>query len=126
MVVNAVRGKDVALAQRQLMFMKRAAALPVLKLLNSAIANAENNNKLKAENLFIEVITVDQGPTLHRITPRAMGRSTPIRKRTSHISITLEERVNEEKAKKVIAKKAKTKDKKHIAPAKKKSSKTTL
>ena len=91
LIVDVVRGMQVEQAQNQLRFSKKAAALPVLKLLNSAIANAENNFSLKKNNLFIKVITTDGGPTLHRWRPRAMGKAAPIRKRTSHISIVLDE-----------------------------------
>ncbi len=101
LVVDIIRGKRVADAQTQLRFMKKAAALPVLKLLNSAVANATHNFKLDASALFIKSITADGGPIIHRWTPKAMGRATPIRKRTTHIAIVLGE-----KAEKV--KKAKT------------------
>lgn len=92
LVVDVIRGKRIADAQTQLRFMKKAAALPVLKLLNSAVANASHNFKLDASTLFVKTITVDGGPILHRWTPKAMGRATPIRKRTTHISIVLAEK----------------------------------
>lgn len=91
LVVNVVRGLPVEQALTQLKFMKKHAALPVSKLLSSAIANAEHNFKLKRENLFVKIIMADGGPTLHRWIPRAQGRATPIRKRTTHISIVLGE-----------------------------------
>ena len=90
LVIDVIRGMRVAQAQTQLKFMKKDAAEPVLKLLNSAIANATNNFQIDPGGLFIKTITADGGPTLHRWMPRAFGRTTPIRKRTSHISIILD------------------------------------
>lgn len=92
LVVNLIRGLDIEEAAHQLRFMTKAAAKPVLKLLNSAIANAVNNFKLQKENLYIKDITVNSGPTLKRWQPRAFGRATPIRKRSSHIEIVLAEK----------------------------------
>ena len=92
LVVDVIRGKNVSEAKTQLQFMKKAAALPVLKLLNSAVANAQHNFKLEASNLYVKVVTADGGPTIHRWMPRAMGRATPIRKRTTHIAIVLDEK----------------------------------
>ena len=92
LVVGLIRGLDVDKAEVQLNFSVKAAARPVLKLLRSAIANAEHNHKLKHDNLFVKVITVDGGPMLKRWRARAFGRAAPIRKRTSHISIVLSER----------------------------------
>ena len=97
LVVDVVRGMDVAKAKDQLQFIHKAAVRPVLKLLNSAIANATNNFELKEDNLYVKEIRVDQGPTLKRWRPRAFGRAAPIRKRTSHISIILGERVESKK-----------------------------
>lgn len=87
LVIDAVRGKSVKDADVRLSLMKKGAALPVLKLLRSAVANAEHNFHLAAESLFIKTITVDGGPTIKRSRPRAFGRSAPIRKRTAHIAI---------------------------------------
>lgn len=92
LVANLVRGMDLAAAEAQLRFMKKAAARPVLKLLQSAGANATNNFKLDRSGLFVKAITVDGGPTLHRWRARAFGRAAAIRKRMSHISVTLDER----------------------------------
>lgn len=89
LVVDAIRRLPVDEAERRLSFLKRDATRPVLKLLQSAIANAEHNFKLDRSSLFVKTITVDGGPTLKRSTPRAMGRATPIRKRTSHINLVL-------------------------------------
>ncbi len=93
MVVNAVRGKGVHQAMGILAFTRNKAARPVQKLLQSAVANAvENNGVSDVDKLVIDRITVDEGPTLKRFTPRARGRATPILKRTSRIHIALRER----------------------------------
>jgi len=93
MVVDTVRGKSVNQAVHILMFTRKEAAIPVQKLLKSAIANAsENHGVTDVDDLFIDRITVDEGPTLKRFMPRARGRATPIHKRTSHIQIILRER----------------------------------
>lgn len=91
LVVDLIRGLPVDQAVTQLQFMNKAAALPVRKLLESAMANAEHNFHLKAENLFIKKISVDGGPIVHRWRPRAFGRAGAIRKRTSHINLILDE-----------------------------------
>lgn len=90
LVVDAVRGMAVEPALAQLTFMSRAAARPVKKLIESAIANAEHNFKLDRTGLYIKSALVNQGPTLKRWRPRAMGSAAPILKRTSHITIVLE------------------------------------
>jgi large subunit ribosomal protein L22 len=93
MVVDTVRGKSVSQALSILGFTRKKAALPVQKLLKSAVANAAENNGISdVDTLMIDRIMVDEGPTLKRYMPRARGRATPIRKRTSHIRITLRER----------------------------------
>jgi large subunit ribosomal protein L22 len=93
MVVDTVRGKSVSQALSILGFTRKKAALPVQKLLKSAVANAvENGGISDVDALFIDRIMVDEGPTLKRYMPRARGRATPIRKRTSHIRIMLRER----------------------------------
>jgi len=90
LVVDLIRGAHVSKAQTQLRFANKAAAEPVLKLLNSAIANATNNFNLNKDDLVITSIMVDEGPTLDRFHPRAHGRAMPIQKRSSHISIIIE------------------------------------
>jgi ribosomal protein L22 len=89
LVCDHIRGKDVAEARAILAFTPRAAAKAWSKLLESAIANAENNHELVGEELRIHSVVADEGPTLKRFRPRAMGRATRIRKRTSHLTITL-------------------------------------
>ena len=88
-VVDLVRGKSVAQAQEILRFTNRGIAETVEKVLNSAVANAEHNNHLRAESLVVKKAYVDEGPTMKRIRPRAKGSAARIRKRTSHISVEL-------------------------------------
>ena len=89
LVIDHIRGKDVDQARAILAHTPRAASRDVLKLLDSAIANAENNHELVADELVVGQAFVDEGPTLKRYRPRAQGRATRIRKRTSHMTITL-------------------------------------
>jgi ribosomal protein L22 len=89
LVVDHIRGKTVDEARAILIHTPRAASRDVLKLLDSAIANAENNHELVADELKIDQCFVDEGPTLKRFRPRALGRATRIRKRTSHMTILL-------------------------------------
>jgi len=91
-VLDAIRGKSVQEARALLKFTPKAAARPLMKVLNSAVANAENNFRMDAENLIICRAFVDQGPTLPRWIPRAMGRASPIHKRMSHITIVVKEK----------------------------------
>lgn len=100
LVVDLVRGKKAARAVEILSLLSKEAAKPVKKLIESAIANAKNNHKLIVDNLRLTKITVDEGPTLKRWKPRARGRATTIRKRTSHVKLVLE--ADEEKIKKPI------------------------
>ena len=90
-VIDLIRGKSVAEAQGILQFTPKAASEVVEKLLNSAIANAENNLELNRDNLYVAEVYANQGPTLKRFRPRAQGRATRIRKRTSHITIVLDQ-----------------------------------
>ncbi len=90
-VIDLIRGLSVADAKAVLMGTPNGATEPVSKVLNSAVANAENNMNLSADNLFVAEVYADQGPTLKRFRPRAQGRATRIRKRTSHITIILDQ-----------------------------------
>ena len=90
-VIDLIRGKQVSEAKAILMTTPKAATEPVMKLLNSAIANAENNRDMAADMLFVAEVFADQGPTLKRFRPRAQGRASRIRKRTSHITIILDQ-----------------------------------
>jgi large subunit ribosomal protein L22 len=89
LVVDLIRGLSVVEAERRLVFLKKDAARPVLKLLKSAIANAEHNFKLDPATLVVKTIAADGGATLKRFRPRAHGSAAPIRKRTTHITIVL-------------------------------------
>ena len=91
LVVDLIRGMTANAAANQLKFINKRAAKPVAKLLNSAIANAGHNYEIEQDNLYIKEIRVDEGPSLHRWTPRAQGRATPIKKRSSHIILVLAE-----------------------------------
>lgn len=91
-VIDLIRGKSVSEAIGILMYTPKAASEPVLKLLNSAIANAENNMNLSKEDLYVAEVYANQGPTLKRFRPRAQGRASRINKRTSHISIVLDQK----------------------------------
>lgn len=93
LVAGLMRGKRADDALIQLKFSPKKGALVIAKLLKSAISNAKNNFKIKdSENLYIKKVTIDEGPTLKRHMPRAFGRTSIIRKRTSHVTIVLEER----------------------------------
>jgi large subunit ribosomal protein L22 len=89
LVADQVRGLEIDRARALLQFSPRGAARDIQKLLDSAAANAENNHDLVADEMRISEINVDEGPTLRRYRPRALGRATRINKRTSHISIAL-------------------------------------
>ena len=89
LVIDHIRGKGVDEARAILLHTPRAASRDVLKLLDSAVANAENNHELVADELKVGKAYVDEGPTLKRYRPRALGRATRIRKRTSHLTIEL-------------------------------------
>ncbi|HXS45192.1 MAG TPA: 50S ribosomal protein L22 [Solirubrobacteraceae bacterium] len=89
LVCDHIRGKSVPEARAILAHTPRAVARDWSKLLESAVANAENNHELLGDELRIHAITADEGPTLKRYRPRALGRATRIRKRTSHLTILL-------------------------------------
>lgn len=91
-IVDSIRGLDVARALNQLDFVPHKAALPVAKLVRSAIANAEHNFDAKADNLFVQTIMVNGGPVYKRFMPRSQGRAFGILKRTSEIKIILAEK----------------------------------
>lgn len=93
LVIDLIRNKGIDEAYGVLKYMPRNASAILLKLLKSAEANAVNNNQLNRDNLFVSEIYAEQGPTLKRIMPRAQGRAFRIRKRTSHITLVLKERV---------------------------------
>ena len=91
-VLDAIRGKDVQSALALLAYNPRYASSVIKKLLESAIANAENNNGMNAENLYVAACFANKGPTMKRVKPRAQGRAYRIEKRMSHITVVLDER----------------------------------
>ena len=91
-VLDAIRGKDVESALAILAYNPRYASGVVKKLLESAIANAENNNGMSRDNLYVAECYANKGPTMKRIQPRAQGRAYRIEKRMSHITVVLDER----------------------------------
>lgn len=91
LVADVIRGKSVVEAEIELRFLTKRASGLMLKLLRSAMANAEHNFSLQKANLRVEKVTVDGGPSLKRSRPRAFGRAAPIFKRTSHITMILSE-----------------------------------
>ena len=86
-VVDLIRGKSVLEAREILAFTNKGSAETVLKVLNSAVANAEDQQHVRGESLYVKTCYVDEGPTLKRFRPRAKGSASRIRKRTSHITI---------------------------------------
>src|SRR5713226_6079881 len=92
-VTREIQGLPVAAALDVLAFTPRKAALLVSKTLKSAVANAENNNNLRADRLVVQEATVGEGPTFKRFQPKARGSAGPIRKRTSHIRIILTDEI---------------------------------
>lgn len=91
LIADLIRGRAAADAQAELAYSTRAAAVPMRKVLQSAIANADHNHGLDARELMVARVTVDEGPTIKRYRPRAQGRATPIMKRTCHITIHVAE-----------------------------------
>ena len=92
LVIDLIRGKHVDEALSILQLTPKAASPIIEKVLKSAIANAEHNYDMDAENLYVSKAYVDEGPTLKRYRPRAQGRATQINKRTSHITIVVSEK----------------------------------
>ena len=91
-VLEQIKGKDVNQAQALLKYSPRYGAYLIGKVLKSAVANAEHNHDMDANKLYVEEVVANQGPTMKRIQPRAKGTAYRINKRTSHISIILNER----------------------------------
>ncbi|MEY3733643.1 MAG: hypothetical protein RL347_1002 [Actinomycetota bacterium] len=121
-VVDLIRGLPASDAQAVLRFAPQDASEPVGKVLDSAIANATNNHNLDPASLVVAEAYVDEGPTMRRFRPRAQGRAYRIRKRTSHITVVLEEFEAPEAVKpapkKAAAKKAAPKESGEAAPKK--------
>jgi large subunit ribosomal protein L22 len=93
LIIDMIRGKNVDEAETLLNFSIKRAVRPVQKLLNQLVANAKQNENVDIDNLYISKAIVDEGPTLRRYKPRAMGRATRINKRTSHIYLEAAERM---------------------------------
>jgi large subunit ribosomal protein L22 len=91
-VADLVRGKDVNEALKILKFLNKKSALMLSKLIQSAVANADQKQTIDVDNLYVKTVSVDQGPSLHRFIPRAQGRASAIRKKTSHFNLVLDER----------------------------------
>ena len=91
-VLDLIRGKDVGTATAILLQTPKAASEPVLKLLKSAAANAENNHQMDPEQLYVSACYANPGPIIKRSRPRAQGRAYRINKRTSHVTICVSER----------------------------------
>lgn len=100
LVADLIRGKEFQEAKNQLLFSKKAASRPLKKLLDSAFQAAKERFHLKEEELFIKRILVNEGPTLYRFKARAFGRATPIRKRSSHILLVLDKKLDKRGEKK--------------------------
>lgn len=108
LTADLIRGMTCEEAQNQLKFQKKRAARTLLKILNSACANAEHNFDMVKENLYISDIFVDAGPMLKRWRPRAFGRAFPRTKKTSHVTLILNEKIpGKKKEKKEMEKRAK-------------------
>jgi large subunit ribosomal protein L22 len=91
LIMDEIRGRRIEEALNQLSFAPQKGAFILKKLINSAVANAEQNFEMDVDKLYIKRIYADEGPTLKRFRPRAMGRATRIRKRTSHLTVVLDE-----------------------------------
>ena len=91
-VLDAIRGKDVTTALAILEYNPRYASSIIKKLLESAVANAENNNGMKVDNIYVAECYANKGPTMKRVRPRAQGRAYRIEKRMSHITVVLDEK----------------------------------
>jgi len=92
LVANAIRGKNVNEAIRILTFMPKKTAVFMKKLVESAVANADQKKVIDVDKLFVKTVMVDEGPDIKRYRPRAQGRAFEIRKKTSHINLVLDER----------------------------------
>jgi len=108
-VADLIRGKNVSSALQQLAYVEKRAAEPVAKLLRSAVANAEiaSKNQVDVDRLWVTSLMVDQGPSLRRFMPRAMGRAFKILKKTSHIALTISDEAAPKKKRVKPARKAK-------------------
>lgn len=92
LVADVVRGKDVNEAIKSLTFMRQKGAVLIKKLIESAVANAEDKKVIDVDNLYVKTITVDMGPSMKRYRPRAQGRAFQVKKKLSHINVVLDEK----------------------------------
>ena len=92
LVCDLIRGKHVEEALNILQFTEKGSSKPLAKLLKSAVANADQTEGVNIDKLFVKTVFVDGGPVMKRYMPRAMGRATPVRHRTSHVTLQLEQR----------------------------------
>jgi large subunit ribosomal protein L22 len=92
LVADMVRGKDVNEAIKSLTFAKQKGAVLIKKLIESAVANAENKKVIDVDNLYVKTIWVDMGPAIKRYRPRAQGRAFQVKKKLSHINVILDEK----------------------------------
>lgn len=92
LVADLIRGKDVSVAIKTLTFLNKKTAGMMKKLVESAVANADNKKTIDLDKLYVKTVWVDEGPVLKRFRPRAQGRATGVRKRMSHINVVLDER----------------------------------
>lgn len=111
LVADSIRRKTVQESRNILNFSVKGAARPLMKLLNSAVANAKNNSSIEEENLYIAKITVDEGPKIKRWQPRSRGQAFEIQRKTSHVSLILKE-IEKSKAKKLKKKETRPKSSK--------------
>ncbi|MBU1046765.1 50S ribosomal protein L22 [Patescibacteria group bacterium] len=111
LVADLVRGKKIERVISELKHVNKKVSVAMRKLIESAVANAKHNNKLNKDDLFLKTITVDEGPSMKRFKEGARGRAFPFKRRTSHITVTLEENPEEVKreVKKVVAVEKETK-----------------
>lgn len=100
LIADLIRGRKAIKAVDTLSLLNKAAARPMLKLLNSALANAKHNFQIEADQMRVKTVMVDGGPVLKRWMPKAHGRATPIRERTSHITLVLEKLAGKPEGKK--------------------------
>ena len=121
-----IKGKNVLAAMAQLDAIVRRPGSPVAKLLKSAIANAENNNNMVRENLYVKSIRVDEGVKLKRFKPKGFGRVSPLEKKTSHIELILAEKVPGLKRSATLEKKAKEKNPEQVSETEKQEMKKPL
>ncbi len=122
LVANLIKGKKINIAEAELQFLVKRAALPFMQLLRSAVTNAKQNFNIEKDNLYVSEVRVDKGVVLKRSMPRARGSAFPIKKRTSHVVLVLREEgakevKNTKKEKKAARKEVtKAKVKKEVKP----------